>query len=96
MPHKTNQNCRRWSGLGTQTLCMAISLAILPIAGWAQTHHPLIARMDAYLRPFVQSDNLSGVILISCRGTVLYEKAFGLADPTFQVRNTPETRFHIA
>lgn len=62
----------------------------------AQNGGDLAARMDAYLRPFVQTNNFSGVVLISRRDSVLYQRGFGLANPAFGVPNTPQTRFHIA
>lgn len=57
---------------------------------------PMAGRMDDYLRPFVQTNNLSGVILVTRRGQTLYQRGYGLADPAFSVPNTPTTRFHIA
>ena len=56
----------------------------------------LAARIDTYLRPFVETHNFSGVIQISRGGKVVYQRGYGLAHPAFGIPNTPETRFHIA
>jgi CubicO group peptidase (beta-lactamase class C family) len=54
------------------------------------------AAIDAYLEPYVQTNNFSGVVLVEKSGTVVFEKAYGFADREKGVRNTPETRLHIA
>jgi len=78
---------------------LAACLGILALT-WPGPSTPaagsLVARMDAYLRPFVQTNNLNGVVLVSRRGKPLYQKGFGQADPAFGVPNTAQTRFHIA
>jgi CubicO group peptidase (beta-lactamase class C family) len=76
-------------------LASAVTLAsLVPID--AQPASGLAARMDAYLRPFVETNNLSGALLVTRRGEVLYQKAAGLSQPAFSQPNTPDTRFHIA
>ncbi|MBZ5665145.1 MAG: beta-lactamase family protein [Acidobacteriia bacterium] len=52
--------------------------------------------IDAYLRPYVRSENFAGVVLVEKSGKVVFEKAYGFADREHRVRNTPATRFHIA
>src|SRR5499425_523913 len=54
------------------------------------------AAIDGYLQPYVQSENFSGVVLGEKSGRVVFEKAYGFADREKRLRNTPETRFHIA
>lgn len=54
------------------------------------------AAIDGYLQPYVQTENFSGVVLVEKSGRVIFEKAYGFADPEKRLRNTPETRFHIA
>jgi CubicO group peptidase (beta-lactamase class C family) len=56
----------------------------------------LATRIDTYLRPFVETNNFSGVIYIGRSEQVLFQRGYGLASPTFEIRNTPATRFHIA
>ena len=56
----------------------------------------LATRIDTYLRPFVETNNFSGVIYIDRGEHVLFERGYGLANPTFEIPNTPSTRFHIA
>ena len=60
------------------------------------TRGDLSARIDAYLRPFVQGNNFTGVVLVSRGNRVLFQKGYGLANPSFDIPNTPQTRFHIA
>jgi CubicO group peptidase (beta-lactamase class C family) len=56
----------------------------------------LADRVDAYVMPFVRSNNFSGAILIAKNREVLFRKAYGFANVELQVPNTPETRFHVA
>src|SRR5215469_17217168 len=52
--------------------------------------------VDAYLQPYVQSQNFSGVVLVEQGGKVIFEKAYGFADRDKRLRNIRSTRFHIA
>ncbi len=56
----------------------------------------IAAKVDAYVQPFVESNNFSGVILIAQGGKVQVRKAYGLANYELGVPNTPETKFQIA
>ncbi len=78
--------------MDTRTARRAAWLGMVAL-GWTGS---LPARIDSYLRPFVQTSNLSGVVLVSRQGRVLYQKGFGLANPAFGLPVTPQTRFHIA
>ena len=52
--------------------------------------------IDAYLQPYVESNNFSGSILVRKNAEVLFEKSYGLADLEQNTPNTKSTRFHIA
>ena len=56
----------------------------------------IAAGIDEYLRPFQQTNNFSGVVLVSQNDRAVYQKGYGQADPSFDVLNTPQTQFHIA
>ena len=56
----------------------------------------LAARVDAYVLPYVQSNNFSGAILIAQGEKVLLRKGYGQANVELAVPNSPETRFHVA
>lgn len=62
----------------------------------AQSHYSRAADIGRYLGPYVSSNNFSGAVLVSTNGKVIFERAFGFADRKKRVRNTTETRFHIA
>lgn len=70
----------------------AISTAAATVA---QTNSDATA-IDAYIRPYVQSHNFSGVVLVEQSGSVILEKAYGFADREKHLRNKPDFRFHIA
>jgi CubicO group peptidase (beta-lactamase class C family) len=53
-------------------------------------------RIDAYLKPYLQSGNFSGAVLAKESGKVVFEKAYGFADRERKVPNTMDTRFHVA
>jgi CubicO group peptidase (beta-lactamase class C family) len=52
--------------------------------------------IDAYLQPYVQSQNFSGLVLVERSGRVIFERAYGFADRAKHLRNKRTTRFHIA
>jgi CubicO group peptidase (beta-lactamase class C family) len=64
-------------------------------AGW-EPDGGVEAKVDAYVKPFVEGNNFSGTILIAKGGKILVDKGYGLANYELSVRNTPRTRFHIA
>jgi CubicO group peptidase (beta-lactamase class C family) len=56
----------------------------------------LANRLEAYLKPFVETGNFSGAVLVARKGRVLFRHSYGMANYELQVPNSPETRFHIA
>jgi CubicO group peptidase (beta-lactamase class C family) len=53
-------------------------------------------RVETYLSPYTETNNFSGAVLVQKNGKVVLENAYGYADRDRKVRNTPETRFHVA
>jgi CubicO group peptidase (beta-lactamase class C family) len=58
--------------------------------------HPIAARIDSYVSPYVDSGNFAGAVLVKKGRQVIIEKAYGHADREHRVRNTSAPRFHIA
>ncbi len=56
----------------------------------------LAAKIDAYIRPFLEGDNFPGVILVARGDAILFSKAYGMANYELRVANTPRSRFHLA
>ena len=57
---------------------------------------PIARAIDAYVQPYVSTNNFSGQILVR-RGTkTVYERNFGAADHNRISAVTPPTRFHVA
>ena len=54
------------------------------------------SRLESYLKPFAETGNLTGTILVARKGRVLFRHSYGMANYELQVPNSPETRFHIA
>ena len=54
------------------------------------------AKIDAFIRPFLEAKQFSGVILATENGKVIYEKPFGLANADFKIANARDTRIGIA
>ena len=74
-------------------LC-ALGSVLLPPAAAGQISKA--QEIDNYIKPFVDANQFSGVVLAARDGKVIYEKAFGLANADFRVPNRPDTRFGIA
>src|SRR5688572_23207878 len=53
-------------------------------------------RIDRFVRPYVASNNFTGVILVRRRGRVQLNKGYGMANYELGVVNQPWTRFHVA
>jgi CubicO group peptidase (beta-lactamase class C family) len=73
--------------------------ATAPHAAAAMRHSPdakLEAKIDAYIRPFVESGNFPGAILVARGDDILFSKAYGMANYELKVPNTPRHRFHLA
>jgi CubicO group peptidase (beta-lactamase class C family) len=81
----------RWS-------CFFIIGLILagPASALSSESESLSASVDSYLRPYVESHNFSGTVLIAHGDSILIHKGFGMADYENSVPNTAETRFMIA
>jgi CubicO group peptidase (beta-lactamase class C family) len=83
--------------LRTVVVCLA-----LLVAGQCQAPNPsqstaeLAKRIDAYVKPYIDSGNFSGVVLVARGGQTLFENAYGFANQELAVKNSPRTRFHIA
>jgi CubicO group peptidase (beta-lactamase class C family) len=54
------------------------------------------ARIDSIARAAAERGELSGVVLVTARDSLLYRRAFGYADREHLVPNTPTGRFRIA
>jgi D-alanyl-D-alanine carboxypeptidase len=56
----------------------------------------IVEEVNAYIKPYVESNNFSGAVLVRKNGQVIFRRAFGFADREHQTRNENETSFHIA
>jgi CubicO group peptidase (beta-lactamase class C family) len=79
----------------------ALSLTISTVQQVAPAPHdstegPIETRVDAFVEPYVATNNFTGVILVRRNGQVQLEKGYGRASYEFDVRHTPRSRFHIA
>lgn len=75
---------------------MLLLMSSLLYAGQDHGSLTLGNRIDAYVLPYVQSNNFSGAILIARAGKVLVRKGYGMANFELAIPNTPETVFHVA
>jgi CubicO group peptidase (beta-lactamase class C family) len=67
-----------------------------PPATQDSTTRGLAQRIDGFVRPYVASNNFTGVILVRRGGRVQLEKGYGMADYELGVPNSGWSRFHIA
>jgi CubicO group peptidase (beta-lactamase class C family) len=75
----------------------ALTLAIvLAAAGAAPGARELEKALDAYLAPYIRFHAFSGVVLLAKGDSVLFERAYGMANAEFGIPNRPDTRFAIA
>ena len=52
--------------------------------------------MDAYIRPYVNSHNFAGSVLVTRGGTIVFDRAYGFSDIDRHIENKTVTSYHIA
>ena len=75
-------------------LLLGLSIPVVAAAPSPGTAPP--AAIEAYVSPYVQTRNFSGVIAVAKDGRVAFAKAYGFADQERRTPNTLRTRFHVA
>jgi CubicO group peptidase (beta-lactamase class C family) len=77
---------------------LALSLGPVQTPAKAQDPAPrsVEQRIDRFVRPYVASNNFTGVILVRRAGRVQLNKGYGMANYELGVVNQPWTRFHVA
>ncbi|HTH56572.1 MAG TPA: serine hydrolase domain-containing protein [Cyclobacteriaceae bacterium] len=53
-------------------------------------------KADRYLKPYVETGNFSGTVLIAEKGKIIFHKGYGLASVELNVPNGLQTKYHIA
>ena len=76
--------------------CLILLLAILSQQLAFSQEKELAAKFEQYVRPYVETNNFSGRIVVSRKGKILFNKAYGLASLEFGASNDLNTVFHIA
>ena len=79
---------------------------ILPVACWILPSVPALSqtlsdtqvasRVEAYLKPFGETGNLIGTVLVARGGRILFEQSYGMANEERKVPNSSKTRYRIA
>ncbi|HET7434319.1 MAG TPA: serine hydrolase domain-containing protein [Thermoanaerobaculia bacterium] len=80
-------------------LMLAVPLLLVPMfasSAVVPSARELEKKIDAYVAPLVAANAYSGVVFVAKGDTVLFEKAWGMANVEFSVPNKPDTRFGIA
>ena len=81
-------------------LAFLAALFLAPVQASAKPQDPapgaLAQRIDRFVRPYVASNNFTGVILVRRAGRVQLNKGYGMANYELGVVNQPWTRFHVA
>ena len=70
-------------------------LLALAAAAPAQLAQGIEAKLDEVFKPWDKKDAPGGVVSVSVRGRLVYEKAFGMANLELNVPNTVETVFDV-
>lgn len=73
-----------------------IPLALVSAVAIARPQPFSPAAVDNYVRPYVDTQNFSGTILVAREGKPLFVRAYGMADRDKGIPNALHTRFHIA
>lgn len=68
---------------------------LIPNDAFSQTE-TLTGKFEKYIRPYVETGNFSGQVLISKKGEILFDKAYGFANLEFEIPNDLNTEFQLA
>lgn len=80
-----------------KNVLVLVTGALLFIIGKSSAQNTInAAAVESYLKPYVQSGNFAGDVLIKKNGRVVFRKAYGFADRELRIPNTGVTQFHIA
>lgn len=77
-------------------LMRPLGLILLWVGGSAAQKNLDAVAVEAYLEPYVRSENFSGDVVIAKGGRVIFERPYGYADREKKIRNGRTTRFHVA
>jgi CubicO group peptidase (beta-lactamase class C family) len=83
---------RMFRGLLVGVLVLTCSPSIAAKAAHVTTTRDI----EAYIDPYVQTNNFSGVVFAARKGVPVFAKAYGFADRGRRTPNSLKTRFHIA
>ena len=61
---------------------------------WLIEHNFIIKQTD--ITKLLQEKNFSGTVLIKKKDSTIYHKSFGLANHQFKIKNSNDTKYHIA
>ena len=76
---------------------LALVIGVSSFAGGQDSPDSQIAaRIESYLKPFIETGNFSGAVLVARSGKVVFRQAYGMSNYELSVPNSAETRFHIA
>ncbi len=78
-------------------LLAVLGLVALSVTeAFSQKQTTLEAKVDAYVKPFIDIKGFSGTVLVASKGRVVLRKGYGLANYELGIPNTPQTKFHLA
>ncbi|MDB5232264.1 MAG: hypothetical protein JWN76_3069 [Chitinophagaceae bacterium] len=55
-----------------------------------------IKEMDALIKPYVETNNFSGTVLVAQNGKIVFSKAYGQMNRSYKLMNTTQTKFYLA
>src|SRR5690242_14119628 len=71
-------------------------LVVCSFAASGQKLNDLTSRVDQYLKPYIETNNFSGTVLIANKGEVIFHKGLGLASVELNLPNTTAPTSRIA
>ena len=79
-----------------QAIFVVTCIALLALTQTAFPQSTTAKKIDDLIQPVAQSGRFSGVVIASQNGSIIYEKAFGMANAELKVPNTTASRIGIA
>ena len=79
-----------------KSLILTSCLIVLLVSQVVSAQTDKAKKLDDFLVPFANANEFAGIVLAAEDGKVIYEKAFGLANADFKIKNQLNTRIGIA
>lgn len=75
---------------------LTLTLALVQVTGILSAQPTLADQIAAYIKPYAETRNFNGTVLVAERDRIIFEGSYGFANEDFQAPNQSNTIYHMA